>query len=115
MSPTDRGGLPIPDYDHLSLGELEHRIRSLTPDALGQLLRHEREHADRTHVVELLTARLRQLEAGSEPSPGSAEPPTGPRGEPGGSQVSPATSPQPYHPPPHGTPDQRAKPKGNRF
>ncbi|WP_031508907.1 hypothetical protein [Streptomyces megasporus] len=115
MSPTDHDELPLPDYDHLSAGELEHRIRSLSEGDVERLIRYEREHADRAHVVTLLTARLRQLEAGSPQSPGSTQPPTGPRGEPGGSPVTPATSPQPYHPPPHGTPDQAARPKGNRF
>ncbi len=31
-----------------------------------------------------------------------------------GSPVSPATSTEPIHPPPHGTPEQHGKPKGNR-
>ncbi|HZG03594.1 MAG TPA: hypothetical protein VE546_08475 [Streptomyces sp.] len=115
MSTTDHSELPLPDYDHLSAGELEHRIRPLSPEALEELLRYEREHAGRPQVIALLTARLRQLEAGSPRSAGSTEPPSAPRGEPGGSRVSPATSPQPHHPPPHGTPDQPARPKGDRF
>ncbi|MTE21761.1 hypothetical protein F0L17_22120 [Streptomyces sp. TRM43335] len=115
MSNTEHGELPFPDYDHLSAGELEHRIRSLSQEDLDRLLRHEREHGNRAHMVTLLTARLHQLQEGSPRSPGSAEPPAGPPGESGGSRVTPATSPQPYHPPPHGTPDQAAKPKGDRF
>ncbi|GAA2406436.1 hypothetical protein GCM10010420_37970 [Streptomyces glaucosporus] len=115
MSTTDHSELPLPDYDHLSAGELEHRIRSLSHEELERLLGYERDHANRAHVTALLTARLHQLEEGSPQSPGSRVPPSGPKGEPKGSPVSPATSPEPYNPPPHGTPDQPAKPVGNRF
>jgi hypothetical protein len=115
MGTTDHDELPFPDYDHLSAGELGHRIRSLSHEDLEQLLRYEREHAHRTHVIALLTSRLHQLEEGSPRSPGSSVPPSGPQGRPGGSPVSPATSPEPYNPPPHGTPDQPAKPVGDRF
>jgi hypothetical protein len=115
MADPGRGTLPLPDYDHLPVGSLESRIRALTADEVEQLLAYEREHAGRTPVTELLTARLEQLHAGAEPTSGDT---TGLRPEEGrssaGSPVSPATSPEPSSPPPHGTPDQRGKPKGNR-
>ncbi|CAL9281457.1 MULTISPECIES: hypothetical protein [unclassified Streptomyces] len=116
MTTPDRGALPLPDYDQLPVGTLESRIRSLQPDELDRLLRYEEEHAGRPQVVQLLTSRKRQLDAGAEPTGGD---PTAFRPEQaghatGGSPVSPATSPQPHSPPPHGTPDQRGKPKGNR-
>jgi len=63
----------------------------------------------------VLEHRLEQLGAGAEPTPGD---PQGLRSEHReghtGSPVSPATSPQPSGPPPHGTPDQPGKPKGDR-
>ena len=50
--------LPLPNFDQLPLGTLGHRIRSLTEDDLRRLLDHEREHAARVPVTELLTGRL---------------------------------------------------------
>ncbi|MFG3496363.1 hypothetical protein [Streptomyces sp. NPDC047928] len=116
MTTSDRGGLPLPDFDQLPVGTLQHRIRSLGSDDLDQLLRYERQHAHRTQVEQLLTSRKRQLDAGAAPSGGDPEgfrPERAGHAE-GGSPVSPATSPQPSSPPPHGTPDQRGKPKGDR-
>ncbi|MGI5484128.1 hypothetical protein [Streptomyces lavendofoliae] len=113
---TDHGGLPLPDYDQLSVGTLEHRIRALSVPELDRLLHYEHEHADRAMVVQVLTARKRQLDAGAPLSggnPAASKPGTAGRGR-GGSPVSPATSPEPASPPPHGTPDQRGKPKGDR-
>ncbi|MGX1267768.1 hypothetical protein [Streptomyces phaeoluteigriseus] len=115
MADEGRSALPLPDYDHLPIGGLESRVRSLTVGEVEELLAYERTHADRLPVTEVLTSRLEQLEAGAEPTsgdPGALRPEqsTGRSGSP----VSPATSPQPFGPPPHGTPDQRGKPKGDR-
>ncbi|MGW0335751.1 hypothetical protein ACWD0J_28460 [Streptomyces sp. NPDC003011] len=115
MADSGRTTLPLPDYDHLPIGGLESRVRSLTAPEVEELLAYERTHADRLPVTELLTARLKQLEAGAEPTsgdPGALRPEQS-EGH-GGSPVSPATSPQPFSPPPHGTPDQPGKPKGDR-
>ncbi|MEU5090431.1 hypothetical protein [Streptomyces sp. NPDC021356] len=110
-----RSTLPLPDYDQLPLGSLESRVRSLTAEEVEELIAHERTHADRVPVTEVLTARLRQLQSGARPTSGD---PTAARPEQhagrAGSPVTPATSPQPAGPPPHGTPDQRGKPKGDR-
>ncbi|WP_175409634.1 hypothetical protein [Streptomyces sp. TRM64462] len=116
MSTSERGDLPLPDYDHLPAGALEHRIRSLRAEELDRLLHYEHEHADRHPVVQLLATRKRQLSEGAAPSggdPAAFRPEQAERAR-GGSAVSPATSPQPSSPPPHGTPDQRGKPKGDR-
>jgi hypothetical protein len=116
MTTHDSGGLPLPDFEHLPAGALEHRIRSLGAEDIDHLLRYEQQHADRTRVVEILKSRKQQLEAGATPSGGDpgALRPEQPGPVPGGSPVSPATSPEPSSPPPHGTPDQTGKPKGNR-
>ncbi|MER7572581.1 hypothetical protein [Streptomyces sp. NPDC126514] len=111
MTDPARNTLPLPDYDHLPLGSLESRVRSLSADEVEELLAYERSHADRLPVTQVLGTRLEQLRTGSEPTsgdPGAVRPEqtTGHAGSP----VSPATSPQPSSPPPHGTPDQR----GNR-
>ncbi|SFD27985.1 hypothetical protein [Streptomyces aidingensis] len=114
MPPNDpREELPIPGYDQLTPGELEHRIRSLGPGELEKLLAYERAHADRPAVVRLLSHRLADLQAGATPTPGG-------EGRPGhadatrtGSPVQPGTSPQPFSAPPHGNPRQWGKPKGD--
>ncbi|KUN19838.1 hypothetical protein AQJ23_35925 [Streptomyces antibioticus] len=115
MADGGRSALPLPDYDHLPIGGLESRVRSLAPEEVETLLSYERTHADRLPVTELLTARLEQLDAGAEPTSGDPQA-LRPEQRAGrhGSPVSPTTSPEPYSPPPHGTPDQRGKPKGDR-
>ncbi|MBX9397383.1 hypothetical protein K4749_28295 [Streptomyces sp. TRM72054] len=116
MADAGRSALPLPDYDHLPIGGLEARVRSLTTEEVEELLAYERTHADRVQVTELLTTRLEQLKAGAEPTsgdPSALRPEQGPASRTG-SPVSPATSPEPSSPPPHGTPDQRGKPKGDR-
>ncbi|WP_073947411.1 hypothetical protein [Streptomyces kebangsaanensis] len=86
----DRDTLPLPDCGRLPLGSLESRVRSPT-------------------------ARPEQLQAGARPTRGD---PTALRPGQGegraGSPATPAASPVPFGPPPHGTPDQRGKPKGDR-
>ncbi|MFE9017614.1 hypothetical protein ACFYNL_03395 [Streptomyces sp. NPDC007808] len=115
MADHARSTLPLPDYDHLPIGGLESRVRSLDTGEVEELLAYERSHADRLPVTELLSARLEQLRSGAEPTsgdPGALRPEQSTRHA--GSPVSPATSPQPSGPPPHGTPDQRGKPKSDR-
>ncbi|MER6347119.1 hypothetical protein ACWC10_10495 [Streptomyces sp. NPDC001595] len=116
MAESGRDALPLPDYDHLPLGGLESRVRSLSASQVEELIAYERTHADRLPVTELLSARLDQLHGGASPTSGD---PSAIRPEQGqgrsGSSVSPATSAHPLSPPPHGTPDQRGKPKGDRM
>ncbi|MFE6409266.1 hypothetical protein ACFVOR_20345 [Streptomyces sp. NPDC057837] len=116
MADPARKTLPLPDYDHLPIGGLESRVRSLSADEVEELLAYERSHADRLPVTELLGSRLEQLRAGAEPTsgdPSALRPETG-QGAQGGSRVTPATSPQPHSAPPHGTLDQPAQPKADR-
>lgn len=105
--------LPIPDYDRLGVGDLEHRIRSLPAASLRELLEYEREHAARLPALKLLEARLQQVEEGAPLSPGG-EPPPPPPDHPRGSPVSPATGGHPIHPPPHGETAQPGRPKGDQ-
>ena len=66
---TDHAELPIPDYDHLPVGSLTHRIRSLDAGGLATLLDYERAHGDRLPVVQLLSRRLDALPLATRPSP----------------------------------------------
>ncbi|MFC4852738.1 hypothetical protein [Actinophytocola glycyrrhizae] len=98
--------LPVPDYDHLPLTELRHRVRSLAEPELRVLVDHEREHGDRVPVLEVLRARLAELRGGAEPSPGD------PRAIPeasrpaGRSPVDQSTAAEPTAPLRHGQADQ---------
>ncbi|GAB3903959.1 hypothetical protein GCM10029964_096720 [Kibdelosporangium lantanae] len=62
--------LPIRDYDQLSAGDLQHRVRSLDEAQLRQVLAHERDHAARAQVELLLTTRLDDLARGARPAGG---------------------------------------------
>ncbi|MBN0043735.1 hypothetical protein JS756_06360 [Streptomyces actuosus] len=110
-----RSVLPLPDYDHLPLGGLESRVRSLTAEGVEELLAYERAHGHRLPVTEVLMSRLNQLRAGAEPTSGDPTALRPERSEPraGAARPStaPATSPRPFSPPPHGTPDRRGKPR----
>ncbi|MDR7300064.1 hypothetical protein [Haloactinomyces albus] len=95
--------LPLPDYDHLPVGSLQHRIRSLNAGELQQVIDYESEHNDRTHVMEILRHRMDELNNGATPSPGRQDDePVETRGTSGDSSVSPGGSADPIHPPRHG-------------
>lgn len=96
---------PIPGYDELPLGALRHRVRSLTEDELRSLLEHEREHADRAPVVDLLQRRIRELEEGAQPSPGGdADTADTPQHSRSGSPAAAPRGPdEPGRPTEHGT------------
>jgi hypothetical protein len=85
--------LPIPDYDHLPTASLTHRIRSLDTEGLSALLDHERAHADRLAVVQLLERRLDAIRSGAaQPSggdPAAAQPELAP--PPAGGSPVPGT------------------------
>ncbi|MGW7515486.1 hypothetical protein ACWGJ2_07815 [Streptomyces sp. NPDC054796] len=96
--------LPLPDYDELPAASIEHRVRPLSREDVNRLLEHERGHAGRPQVTEVLAARLRELDRGAEPTPGDAEGARPDRPEPGrgGSPVSPDSAREPSKPFRHG-------------
>ncbi len=105
--------LPLPDYDHLPVGSLTSRIRTLDADGLSAVLAYERAHADRLQVVQLMENRLEALRNGAEPSggdPGAATPEAAPPAA-GSSPVSPATTGPSMNPPSHGDPTNPAQPR----
>jgi hypothetical protein len=110
---SERDDLPLPDYDHLPLGSLTTRIRSLDAGDLQSLIEYERSHADRVQVVTVMENRLAALREGAQPSGGDPTAPT-PEAAPapdGGSPVSAATSGPPINPPSHGDPTNPAQPR----
>jgi hypothetical protein len=105
--------LPIPDYDHLQVGSLTSRIRTLDAEALTTLLSYERAHANRFQVVTVMESRLANLRAGAQPSggdPGGAAPEAA-DAPAGGSKASEATSGPPVNPPAHGDPTNPSQPR----
>jgi hypothetical protein len=108
-----RDELRLPDYDHLPLGSLAHRIRTLDADALGTLLEYERAHGNRLPVTELMGTRLDELRSGAEPSGGSPRGAT-PEKIPGPEvpQETNQTAVAPtINPPAHGDPTNPAQPR----
>ena len=110
---SERDSLPLPDYDHLPVGSLTSRIRTLDVDDLQTVLGYEQSHANRVQVVQAMTHRLDELKGGAQPSggdPAAAQPEHAPAPA-GGSQVSEATSGPPMNPPSHGDPTNPAQPR----
>ena len=109
---TSNDDLPIKDFDHLQVGGLTSRIRSLDADDLQTLITYERAHAKRFQVVQIMENRLASLKAGAQPSGGdpAADGGTAPPAE-GGSKVSEATSGPAQNPPSHGDPTNPAQPR----
>jgi hypothetical protein len=111
---TEHDALPLPDYDHLPLGGLTSRIRTLDAAGVQTLLEYERAHGDRLPVVEVLQNRLSSLHEGAQPSGGdpaadfTAE---APEHAAGGSKVSGATTGPPVNPPSQGNPTNPAQPR----
>ncbi|MQA32483.1 hypothetical protein [Modestobacter roseus] len=110
---TDRDALPVPDYDHLPVGSLTSRIRTLDAEQLETVLGYERAHANRVQVVQAMDHRLAELRSGAQPSGGDPEG-TQPEHAPapaGGSPVSEATTGPVVNPPSQGDPTNPAQPR----
>lgn len=106
---SDSHGLPLPDYDQMSLGDIRHRIRSLDEDGLNQILTHEAGHAARVPVFEIVEARLREIQAGAQPSGGDPTRAPDISGTAGGSPVREATAAPANTPLRHGVANQTPK------
>ena len=107
--------LPLPDYDHMTLGSLRGRMRSLTVEQLVQIRDYEKAHADRLPVVTMLDNRIAKLatEAGAQQPTGvpSDRPAPGQGSTPGGSLVTPETGGPALNPPSQGDPTNPAQPR----
>jgi hypothetical protein len=111
-----RDDLPLPDYDHLPVGTLAHRVRQLDAPALEKVVAYERAHGHRMPVLAVLEQRLEELRAGAEPSGGDPATPTPaevfPPRRGGASKASPQTAAEPGKRTPHGGPGHRSEPRG---
>jgi hypothetical protein len=70
---TDHDDLPLPDYDHMTLGTLRGRLRSLDMQQLVQLRDYEKSKADRLPVITLLDNRIAKLANGESTPTGAAD------------------------------------------
>ncbi len=104
--------LPIDDYDHLPVGSLVSRIRTLDATGLQTLLDYEKGHANRIQVVSAMQSRLSSLKDGAQPSggdPNAATPEAAPAADTG-SKVTATDAPK-INPPSHGDPTNPAQPR----
>jgi hypothetical protein len=110
---TSNDDLPIKDFDHLQVGGLTSRIRSLGAEDLQTLIGYERAHANRFQIVQIMENRLTSLKSGAQPSGGdpAAVGADAPAPAEGGSKVSEATSGPAMNPPSHGDPTNPAQPR----
>lgn len=67
--PVAHAELPLEDYDHLTIGALRSRIRTLGREELGQVQAYEAAHANRLPVLTVLTNRLRDLDSAAGQPP----------------------------------------------
>ena len=58
-------GVPLPNYDELSIASLRARMRNLDVAQLRQLTEYEKAHAARADVLAMFGRRIAKLEAGS--------------------------------------------------
>ncbi|MGX5656910.1 hypothetical protein ACWKWC_19210 [Geodermatophilus nigrescens] len=110
---TEHDQLPLPDYDHLPVGGLISRIRTLDATGLQTLLDYERSHARRLQVVTAMENRLASLHEGAHPSGGdpAAAAADDPAHASAGSTVSEATAGPPVNPPSQGDPTNPGQPR----
>src|SRR3954470_10809794 len=103
---TEHDQLPLPDYDHLPIGGVPSRIRTLDEAGLQTLLDYETSHGNRRQVVEIMRNRLSSLQSGAQPSGGDPAEitPEAPEPPAGGSKVSEATTGPKLNPPSQGDP-----------
>lgn len=72
-APT-HGELPLPDYDHMTLGSLRGRMRSLSVEQLFEVRAYEKAHADRLPIVTMLDNRIAKLSADAAPTAAAGSP-----------------------------------------
>ncbi len=111
----DHDALPLPDYDHMTLGSLRGRLRSLTVEQLVQVRAYEKAKADRLPVVTMLDNRIAKLttDASTQPTGNTHPDPAGKQPAQTGSLVSPATSGPKVNSPNGGDPTNPAQPRSS--
>ncbi len=103
--------VPLPQYDDLTVGEIESHVRTLDREGVQAVSDYERAHAARPAVLLVLKNRAAQLREGAEPTGGSAEVP----GAGSDAGHTPAQAPvvegPPVNPPSQGAAENPAQPR----
>ena len=60
-------GLPLANYDQLSVASLRARLRNLDVAQLGELIEYERAHANRADVITMFERRIAKMQAETTP------------------------------------------------
>ena len=108
----DHDELPLPDFDHMTLGQLRGRLRTLDLVSLVQLREYEESHANRIQIVAMLNNRIAKVQvAGSDSGSPQNSSAGATKSTPTGSRVTPATAGPPVNPPSHGDPTNPAQPR----
>ena len=67
MRDAGRNGVPLPNYDELSIASLRARLRNLDAAQVRQLAEYEQAHAARADVIAMFARRIAKLEAETTP------------------------------------------------
>lgn len=106
---------PVPGYDGMSVANIETRARAMDEQGVLELLDHERAHANRIQVVQMLEHRVEMLRSGqATPSggdPGAPAPESVHESARATEQASPQTEGPPQNPPSQGVPTNPAQPR----
>jgi hypothetical protein len=109
---VDHDDLPLPDFDHMTLGQLRGRLRRLDLVSLVQLRDYEEAHANRLPIVAMLNNRITKVqESGTDAGSPQTTSDGASRPTPTGSRVTPATAGPPINPPTGGDPTNPAQPR----
>jgi hypothetical protein len=104
--------LPLPDFDHMTVGQLRGRLRSLDLVSLVQLRDYEEAHANRLQIVAMLNNRIAKVQAAGDDTGSPQTSAAGAATETAtGSRVTPATAGPPVDPPSHGGLTNPAQPR----
>lgn len=106
--------LPLADYDHMTLGSLRGRLRSLSLEQLALVRSYEKAHADRLPIVTMLDNRIARLatDPAAAPSGPVAQAPNPGRSTPGRpAKITPATAAPAPPTPSQGDPTNPARPR----
>jgi hypothetical protein len=104
--------LPLPEFDHMTLGSLRGRLRRLDGVSLVQLLDYEQAHAARLPIISMLQNRLRRVIEDGEPT--GAAPQATPADVPSATPTvaQPTSTAPPINPPSQGDPTNPSQPRG---
>ena len=101
-APATATDLPLADYDHMTLGALRGRLRSLDVAQLAILRAYEKSKANRLPIITMLDNRIARLAAGGAAPTTTSTPAKAPAGQRPPRKLAAPSPPVPNTGPPHG-------------